>query len=281
MILLALAVLAADPGSLNSALAAARPGDTIRLAPGHYGTASIRNRTYDPPLTIDASAATLDGVYLAGVTGVRWTGGTLQGVPGTTKAAYYGVDATNSANITVDGVHISQFRVGIVYNNVTGGAITGNWLAGMWADGIDLATSRQITIAHNACSDFKPANGAHPDCIQAWSVAHYPPTADLTISANSAVGTMQGISLFDSPTAADQGGFDRISVTGNTVLITYPDGISVYNCRSCSVKNNSVNSLPNYQARAQLYVTGGSVQQCGNTVPLVPRQATPPCPNGG
>lgn len=278
MILIALALLAADPASLAKVLAAAHPGDTVRLVAGRYGTVAVKSRTFDPPLTIDASSATLSGVQIVNSTGVRWTGGTLQGDPKNTAAANYGVLASLSQGITVDSVHISDYRVGIVFDRVTGGAITGNWLSRMSTDGVDLAASRGVAVAHNACSEFSPAPTAHPDCIQLWSLPTLPPAADITITANSMVGSMQGISLFNHVTnGVDEGGFDRISIAGNTVLNTFGDGITVESCRGCSVRNNSVGSLPNYINKAQLYVTGGSVEQCGNTVTMVPRQATPPC----
>ena len=280
MLLIALAVLAADPASLPGVIAAARPGDTVRLVAGQYPTAVIRSRTFDPPLTVDAGSATLAGVQIVGSMGIRWTGGTLQGQPGNTTPVNYGFWATDSRNITVDSVHISDFRVGIVFDRVTGGAVTGNWLARMTTDGFDADASRGLTIARNACSEFAPSPGAHPDCIQLWSRPDYPPTADVTITANTAVGAMQGISLFDGLLGGlPQGGFDRVSVTGNTVQITYADGLTVMNCRSCSVRNNTVSSLPNYIYKAQLNVVGGSAEVCGNVVTMVPRQGTPPCTN--
>ncbi len=280
MILIALAVLAADPTTLTSALAAAHPGDTVRLVAGNYGPVAIKSRAFDPPLTIDASSAVVAGVTILNSSGIRWTGGTLQGDPAAYGTVTYGLRATASSAITIDGVHINDYRTGIVFDHISGGAVTGNWLTRMWSDGVDLAASRGITVAHNACSEFAPAPAAHPDCIQLWSVPDSPPTADITITANSAVGSMQGIDMFDHVNdGVDEGGFDRISVTGNTVLNTYGDGIMVYSCRGCSVRNNNVASLPNYINKAQLYVTGGSVDQCGNTVAMVPRQSTPPCTN--
>ncbi len=278
MILIALAVLAANPSTIASAIAAAHPGDTVRLVAGEYPPVKIKNRTFDPPLTIDASAATVAGAQVTGSSGVRWTGGVLKGAPGDTSPNNYGFLASVSTKVTIDAVHITDFKVGVVYDRTVGGQITGNWFARMAADGIDLAESRNLVIAHNACSEFTPAPGAHVDCIQAWSRPANPPVADLNIADNSMVGFMQGISLFDGAhDGVADGGFDRIAVTGNTVLNTLGNGISVENCRGCSVRNNSVNSLPNFINRAQLYIVGGSVVQCGNTVPMVPRQATPPC----
>lgn len=278
MILLALAVLAADPSSLNGVLAAAKPGDTVNLVAGRYGTVAIKSRTFSPPLTVVAGSATLTGVQITNSSGITWTGGTLTGDPANTAAANYGITATLSKAITIDSVHISGYRVGIVFNQVTGGAITGNWLSNMSTDGADLAASRNITVARNACSDFAPTATAHPDCIQLWSVAGLAPAADITITANTSVGSMQGISLFNHvANGVDDGGFDRVTVTGNSVFTTYGDGISIYECRGCTVRNNGVNSLPNYINKAQLYVSGGSVAQCGNSVTMVPRQSTPAC----
>lgn len=269
-------VLAADPASFASVIAGAKSGDTVRLVAGRYPAITLRSRTFDPPLVVDASAATSAGVLIYGSTGIRWTGGTIDG-SGNPKPNDFGFAAYGSRNITVTGVHFNSFVAGVVFDRVTGGEVSGNWLAHMWSDGIDLAVSRSIVVAHNACSDFQVANGAHPDCIQAWSRYGEPPTADITVTGNSAIGTMQGISLFDGiKDGVPMGGFDRVKISGNTVLITEANGVTAMNCRSCVVRDNKVNSLPNYTYRAQLNVSG-SVVNCGNEVTMVPRQSTPAC----
>ncbi|MBV8970907.1 MAG: right-handed parallel beta-helix repeat-containing protein [Sphingomonadaceae bacterium] len=274
--------VAADPLSVNAILASVPAGATVRLVAGSYPIVTIRARSFDPPITVDASAATVAGVQVISSSGVRWTGGVINGLRPTDGGANVGFGATLSSQIVVDGVHVSGFRTGIAFDRVTGGAITGNWLAHMTSDGIDLGRSRSVTIARNTCTDFTPSDLAHPDCIQAWSRPDAAPVSDLVITGNSAVGAMQGISLFNHVRdGVDDGGFDRISISNNNVLVIYGDGISVYSCRGCSVRNNSVNSLPNYYSRAQLSIIDGSVDQCGNVVAMVPRQGTPPCPSGG
>lgn len=210
---------------------------------------------------------------------MRWTGGTFKGDI-TAGGGNYGFYAVESKAIAVTDVHFSDYRVGIVFDTVNDGAVTGNWLAQMTSDGIDVAASRGIVIAHNACTDFVPGPGAHPDCIQLWSRSDAAPVADIRITANNAVGFMQGISLFNTfRGGVDPGGFDRVKITNNTVVNTMGNGIAIISCRGCSVRNNTVNSLPNYIHRAQLYVEGGSVEQCGNDVVMVPRQSTPACRN--
>lgn len=277
MIMIALAVLAANPGNIDSVFNTAKPGDTVRLVPGRYPMLTLKSRTFNPPLTVDASAATMTGIVARGVSGLRWTGGTIDGSTLTVKQLTdFGFAAYNASNVTVTGVKFNALRVGIVYDHINGGEISNNSFTAMRADGVDLAVSRSIAVTHNACTSFNVDVGEHPDCIQAWSKTGDVPVADLTITGNSAIGTMQGISLFDTEGV---GGFDRISIIGNSVTNTQGNGIAAYNCRSCTVKNNVVTSLPDYMYVSQLVIKGGSVTQCGNDVAMVPWQGTPPCKN--
>ena len=281
MIMIALAVLAANPGNINSVFATAKPGDTVRLAAGRYPMLTIQSRTFSPPLTVDATAATMTGVIARGVSGLRWTGGTIDGSNLTVKALTdFGFAAYAASNVTVTGVKFNALRVGIVFDHINGGEVSNNSFTAMRTDGVDLAVSRGIVVSHNACASFNVDAGEHPDCIQAWSKAGDPPVADITVTGNSAIGTMQGISFFDGDVnGVAQGGFDRVSITGNSVTNTMGNGIAAYNCRGCTVKNNVVSSLPDYIYVAQLVIKGGSVTQCGNDVAMVPWQATPPCRN--
>ena len=278
MILLALALLAADPGSAARVIAGAAPGDTVRLVPGRYPTIVVKNRAFSPPLTIDATGASVASVVIGNSSGVNWKGGTIVGDTSQPVAGGFGILAKLSTKITITGAAISYFRSGIVFDQVDGGTISGNALTAMSSDGIDIALSRNVMIDHNACSNFNPSDGAHPDCIQAWSRPGFAPTSDLKIYYNTAVGAMQGVSFFNhTRDGIDDGGYDRIKIVGNTVLNLYGAGIALVACRDCVARENSVSSLPDYYNKAQLWVTGGSVEQCGNDVPMVPRQATPPC----
>lgn len=279
MILLALALLVADPSSIQSVIDHARPGDAIRLVAGNYPAIMIRSKTWVPGITVDATAARSAGVKMSGTTGFAWNGGIIAGTASLPAATGGGFVANyGSANISVTNVHFSDLRLGVALERVTGANIAGNWFTRMSSDGIDVSLSRNVVIDRNTCTDFAPAPLAHPDCIQLWSRPILPPTADITISNNSAVGAMQGISLFNHiRDGVDDGGFDRIMIKNNTVLNTYGDGVSAFDCRGCIIRDNDINSLPNYVNRAQLYIVGGSITQCGNKVPMVPRQSTPAC----
>ncbi len=275
MILIALAVLAANPGTFTSVMSAAQPGDTVRLLAGRYPLTTLSNRTYSPPLTVDATAATLTGIVTRNVSGVRWSGGTFDGSNLTVKSATdFGFAAYGGSNMTVTGAAFNALRVGIVFDHIAGGEVSNNAFTAMRADGVDLALSRRILVAHNSCAGFRVDPGEHPDCIQAWSKPTDPPVADIQVIGNTVIGPIQGISFFDSD---GQGGFDRVTITGNSVANTMGNGIAAYNCRSCTVRNNTVTSLPDYIYVAQLVVKGGSVAQCGNDVAMVKWQSTPPC----
>lgn len=281
MMLIALAVLAATPATLVQTIAAAKPGDTIKLVAGTYPAIEIRSRTWNPPLTVDASEAQIGGVYVTSTSGLTWRGGAIVGT--SMKDGFptgYGFHGGgNSSNLTVYGVRFSKLRMGVAMGNVNGLKVTGNWFSEMSADGINISMSRNVVIDRNACSEFVTSPGSHPDCIQLWSRPANPPTADIKVTNNSAIGAMQGIGLFDHVRGGvPDGGFDRITIRGNTVLNTYGMGIAVTNCRDCVVRDNDVNSLPNYMNRAQLNISGGSVVACGNVVPMVPRQGSAPCP---
>ena len=280
MFLIAAALLAATPSTLSNVVAAAKPGDTIRLAPANYGVLKIVNRSWNPPVVFEAAGATIPFVAIGNSSGVTWRGGTVVGFGDGAYATGYGFKMQHSSDISITGVKISEVRTGIVVDTSSRVRVANNDLSKVSADGIDVALSRNVAIDGNSCHDFATSPGAHPDCIQLWSRPTAPPTADVTITNNSAIGEMQGIGLFDSNLrdGVPDGGFDRITITGNKVLNTMAQGIAMYNCRSCTVRDNNINSLPGYKNKAQLNVQGGSVVNCSNIVTMVPRQQPPPCP---
>jgi len=169
MFLIALAVLAASPATFESAFAAAKPGDTLRLIPGRYPLTIIRSRTFSPPLTVDASAATMTGIVLRDTSGIRWTGGVFDGSTLTVKSATdFGFAAYTGRNITVTGVAFSALRVGVVLDHIVGGEVSNSSFVGMRADGIDLAGVELrrptlddvfLTLTGRSLRDGEPTDG--------------------------------------------------------------------------------------------------------------------------
>ncbi len=274
MLALAAALLAATPATLDARVAAAGPGDTIRLAEDFYSLVRIANRSWPVAVTLDARGANLAGLKLDGVTGLHVLGGSFNGT--VSQPDYVNVvEVNHGRDIVLDGAKISgtgaagfgaNFRwgtqvavlnatfrglqKGVIFNEVDGGRVADTSFAKMRSDGINIAASRHVVVERVTCSDFAPIPADHPDCVQMWSIKGLPPTADVAIRDSQATGAMEGFTGFDH----GDGGFDRIVVTGNTVRVTYPHGIALYAARDSVIENNDIATLPGspYQARINL-----------------------------
>lgn len=210
----------ATPATFASVIASAKAGDVVVLMPGEYRGAAIVKRTWSPPLAIDASLATF------------------------TNPTGYALKLTGVHGLSVAGGTYTRAKRGIVMDGVTDVRIIGPLLTGLQTDGIDVAASQRVLIHSATCENFAPLPGDHPDCIQLWSVAGRTPTADVTVKSSTATGAMQGINGFNHVrNGVDDGGFDRITFTGNTVAVTYSQGIGLYDCRMCIVTENKATSL--------------------------------------
>jgi parallel beta-helix repeat protein len=92
----------ATPQTLPAVLAAARPGDTIELAPGQYANLALVNRRFAPVLTIDARRARIVGAAFKAIDGVTLQGGTYF-LPAPRPHPRSGAPAYGSA-VRMDGV---------------------------------------------------------------------------------------------------------------------------------------------------------------------------------
>jgi hypothetical protein len=261
------ATVTATPDNVKDVILAAQAGDTVRLAAGSYQPISIKNKGWSQPVVVDASAARLQSVEMASVNNLIWRGGIFDG----TTSQRWGVMARASQNVGVEQAQFSHYlRAGIVFDHVSGGRIARNLFSDMGSDGADIALSDHIVVDGNECRDFTPTDGAHPDCIQAWSRPTAPPTSDLTITNNRMTGMMQGISLFNHKRGGvDDGGFDRIVITGNVVRVGFPNGISTFDCRACTIRDNVVDGMPGGSVRATLRTDRSNVMACKNGVAIL------------
>lgn len=262
----------ATPETLQSVLAAATAGDTVRLAPGTYPAVTLRGKTWSPAVTVEAGSARITSVDLRQVVGLTWRGGVFDG--GDTEKA--GIRAISSQRIGIEGTRMSRYlRGGIIFSEVSDARLVSNEISDSGSDGIDIALSRRILIDRTTCRDFKPTPGAHPDCIQLWSRPNVPPTADITITNTLSEGDNQGISLFNHVrNGVDDGGFDRITISNNVVRSMQYNGIAIGDCRDCVVRDNRVETMANPaipKARAWLKSWGkGNIEMCGNVIPSFP-----------
>lgn len=248
----------ADQSNLTKTLNAMGPGDTVILAPGGYGVVAVPRKSWQTPINIDARAASLAGVVLFKVAGVNWTGGTVVGT-------MYGVSVSDSTRVSVSGVDVSGAARGIVINDSTDVKILKNRLHHLRTDGIDIVGQR-VLVEGNIISDMNPILGDHPDGVQMWSSDQQ--TRDIIVRNNTITGKMQGI--FARSTTL---GLRNLTVTGNKVLVDYPNGVVLLNTQASKATGNSVKSISGAKVvKANMRVEGGADNvACGNTVPDVPR----------
>lgn len=272
----AAAATVATPATLAEVLRGAAAGDTVTLAAGSYDAVAVKDRHWSPPVTVDAAAAQLRGVKLTNVSGLTWHGGTFDGG----DVERYGISFYMSDHFVVDGATFHHFtRNGINLGLVSDARITNNGITDSGSDGIDVAMSRRIVLDHNRCADFHPTPGAHPDCIQMWSHAEQPPTADITLTNNEAIGDMQGFTAFNhiKPDATgrqvDEGGFDRIVVEYNHARVMTYHGVTINACRNCIVRHNRAETMPNPavpRLRTWIHADGAGLIFCDNHAEAFP-----------
>ena len=268
-----------QPGELAAAIASARPGDRLVLARGEFAPLNITDRTFPTPITIEASAATIDGVTIRGSRGITIIGGTVR----TDPAQTFVIAVDFSKNITLSGIRVTGGRIGITVSRSQDVKVQKNDFDGVRSDGVNIAMSQRVLIEDNLCHNFNPIqatydaagklvkDGDHPDCVQGWSNPRYPPTADITIVGNKGSGFMQGI-FFGNP---GQGGFDRLIVRNNEFTLSAFNGIVLAEARNSVVRDNIVRTAPgakmnNYPFKPVTswikIMNGRDNQVCGNTV---------------
>ncbi len=269
------ATRSATPETLQAIIAAAHGGDTITLAAGDYPAFRITGKTWDPPLTIDASAGRMEQVALNTVSGLVWHGGSFDGKD-TLRTAW---GAAKSDHVAVDGLTVRHYtRNGLAFDTVSDGKITNNLITDSGSDGIDIALSRRVLIDRNECRDTKPTEGAHPDCIQMWSRPTQPPVADITITNNKVTGDTQGFTGFNHiRDGVDDGGFDRIIIEHNSGAVTNWHGIAISPCRDCVVRYNHIDTIPNGRIKAWIKASGPNLVMCGNVATAWSKGEDAPC----
>jgi nitrous oxidase accessory protein NosD len=282
MILLALAIVTATPATLPAALAAAAPGDTIKLAAGDYAPVAIKRRSFAPGILIDARRATVAGVNIEGSAGIRWMGGTLRASGGMdgNAAAGYAVRLVESADVTVQGVTITLARKGMMLAGGRNIAIRGNSFTGLREDGIIATRTARLTISRNNFTDFRPwptscaADGAityggpRRACAGVWKDGNHPDAIQIydgidgaLITGNTITGGMQGIGQMGNATSKPMQG---VQVTGNTVRTAAYHSISLYDCARCRITGNDIGNLTPGRKSPVRFLAPGTTA-CGNT----------------
>jgi hypothetical protein len=266
---------------LLAAIAAAGPGDTIRLKAGDYGDVSLRNRRYaGKRLTLVGDTAdrpvlaSLDLRQAAGVAvaGVRISGATspLVNMSGASDIVFAGNEVTGSnrnqdpwddgsAGIharTAQRVTIAQnlfedIRVAAYVQRSSGVTIARN-TARHVREGLNLAAVSNLDIVGNLFHSFSPLypKKEHPDAIQFWTSGETEGSSDVRIANNvmllGGCKAVQGI-FVRSETGEGLPNHVRhrnFTVSGNVYYGSSRHGITLSGIDGATVDNNVVVSTP-------------------------------------
>jgi hypothetical protein len=275
------ATLPATAADVGKVLATAQSGDVVKLVGEFPDQVRLGRRTFNPPLTIDATAATVKGLfYFSAVEGITFRGGTWATIrvdngktitvekarfAGPDQADGYGVFINGGANVRVIESAFSQYKSAVVLGKVDGFEVLKNGFDRMRSDGVNIAQSWRGRVAENIIHGTRITSEEHPDCIQMWSRPDAPPASDVVIEDNECVGNTQGFTGFNHVrNGVNDGGFDRITIRRNRVTGTYPHGIALSEGRNSTVTDNVVATYPTSRYRASINV--GDAFKCGNVV---------------
>lgn len=254
--------------TLDAALLAARPGDTLALV----GVFPATRASLPAGVTLDARQAVIEGLWYARrvgaavtILGGRWAGLRTDGAAGlVVRGAVFsgdgggaGLTVARGFGIEVEDSAFEDLRTGISLHTVDGFAVRRCGFARMSSDGMTIGLSRNGQIEANRFHGSKPAPGAHADAVQLFSRLEAPPTADIVIRGNRVTGMTQGLCAFSKV----GGGFDRIVIEGNDVCVGYAQAIAIQDGRDCIVRDNRVTTYPGAFARASI-----NLDRCERTV---------------
>lgn len=285
----------ADSTNFKSIFYSVQGGDRI-IVTGSFAAMQLRDRSFATPITIDARHASFtDSVQLKDVSGVNFSYGRFGSATTPTRSYQavligggsninfshatfigngdgMGLTFTNTDNINVSSSTFTSLRRGLAFTGVTNGVMTHNQFLKSSSDGAAIVDSHFVTASQNLCSGTSPAAGAHPDCIQLWSLAGHPVQSDITISDNTARGATQGFTSFDP----NRGGGLRIDMLRNRVDTSYPQGIACYGCVDSLFADNVLTTLPGSRFRTSMNIVGGGNNVLrNNSIEAYIRRKTP------
>jgi len=271
-----------SPYRVYAALARAKAGETIRLAPGDFGDVIIAGRKFASQVRIDASNARFTSLIIRGVAGVTIIGGTVVAP----RESNFSVLIDNSSDLQLSHMAIAGGRIAVTVIRSHDIAISDNDFQGTRSDGVNVSMSQKVRIQRNLCAKFLPIpavydgkgklvkDGDHPDCVQIWSVPDHPPTSDVVVTDNVAEGYMQGVFITNPAIGPEQPPFERVEVRNNKLRLAMFNGIVIYNVRDAIVRDNLVEPMPgakmlNYPfglIKPWIRVTGENNSVCSNVV---------------
>jgi Ca2+-binding RTX toxin-like protein len=259
--------------SLNFALKSAASGDTILLAPGTYsdvylngisisGDVTIKSQDPGKPAVItdmtimDSKGLTFENLefsnkgfeasYPFRVTrgeDIHFKNldvhGSLNQDPSDDTSAFL---IRESKDISVTDSTFRDLSHAINHLDNNGLNFSGNSFSDIRSDGIYGGGSSNVVIAKNFFTNFRPAEGDHPDAIQFWSKNTTVSAENIQIIDNVIVqgegGAMQGIFMRDTTGVV----FVNVKISGNEIVGGLTNGIMVEGARNLTIIDNDLYS---------------------------------------
>ena len=293
-----------DTKGLVAALAAAKGGETIRLAVGEYDRIGLTDRHFSTPVTITsvdpAHPAHIANLWLWQVDNLTVRSislgsalapgeadyvpinrvvqshhivfdhvhihGSLDGDPSNDGFALYVYD---SDDISVVDSEIEQAHRAVVFERTADILIRHNHIHDIRSDGGDYTAVENVIIDGNLYHDFFPKPGDHPDIVQFWTNGQKKGSSNIQIINNQNYPGkgqgIQGIFIRD-----ENGGMPHKNIViRNNMLYsigTHWEGISVSDASDVVVQNNTVLSVPDDEPRFWIKLANTQHSQVSDNV---------------
>lgn len=266
---------AASLAELKQVLQNNRGVKRVLLAPGNYGTLSLKGVRFASKVVVEAAdprrAPTFQGLVLRDVGNLVIRNVAVKPTRKADPAARYGALLMGSDNIELDGVafvgpgpgidrsylagvmlrsgqnivvtrsYFANFRHGLELLNVENTRIVLNEFEKLQTDAIRGGGVNRLLIANNVMTGFSPQSKDHPDGIQLWSTNQQKPSTDIEIRGNLIArgngSPVQGIFIRDTKLKLP---FERVEISQNLVIGGLWNGLSVSGARRITVTNNCI-----------------------------------------
>jgi Ca2+-binding RTX toxin-like protein len=275
---------------LTAAVAAARGGDTIYLAPGTYADLTIQNRTFSAPVVItsldpnnparigttniiNSDYVTFRSVHMgfalapdqpswAKMVTVRDSSyiwfekismyGSLDNNP---RNDADGLAVFNSDYIRVFQSEFQQVRRAVAMGNSNHVEVLESNFHDIRQGGTLFAESHNVRVSGNRFSNFSISPDDHPDAIQFWETGTTRNSRDVVIMDNIIMqgngNAMQGIVFGNSKPEYK---YENITIANNLVYVSTFNGILVDGASGFRVEGNSVMSPRGDNVLTRIYV---------------------------
>lgn len=257
---MAIEITVSSLSELESTLAEAKGGETIKLLDGYYGSIKI-SKDFTSKVTIEAinpHQVTFSDIDVPGGSNIHLDGLVIESQPRIDQNAHH-VTISNSIlknalyirdadNIVIDNNDISGGQNTLILNDVTNFTITENYIHHATADVVRITgASKYGLFENNTVYDVAAAAPVHPDLVQMFGTSSGIPT-DIIFRGNH---------LYDDPTTGsvyaqgfffgdpNNGGYKNILIENNLINVGSPNSIAIHGGQeNVVIQNNTLIPWP-------------------------------------